>query len=49
MRLVRSAAMPNSAHGLAEIENWGKNQCSITVYTSNPTRSAWTICSSTSS
>jgi hypothetical protein len=27
--LVRSAAMPNRAHGFAEIENCGKNQCSM--------------------
>jgi len=28
---VRSAAMPNSAQGFAEIENRGKNQCSMTA------------------
>jgi len=45
---VRCAAAAKSAVGLAEIENLGKKKCSMTAYTSYPSRSAFSICSSTS-
>ena len=48
IRLVRCAAAVKSAIGSGEAENFGKKKCSIAEYVSNPSRSAFSICSSTS-
>ena len=48
IRFVRCAAAVKSAIGSGEAENFGKKKCSIAEYVSNPTRSAFSICSSTS-
>jgi hypothetical protein len=46
--LVRWAAAANSAVGFDEMENFGKKKCSTAAYTSKPSRSPFSICSSTS-
>ena len=48
IRFVRCAAAAKRAIGSGDTENFGKKKCSIAAYASKPSRSAFSICSSTS-